>query len=166
MTSIQNLIVRRALLSKTIAEYEQLIQTAPEGDLIARKQPAGNYSYTRKIHLPDGRIKEIYLGRAASDEVTALAQKRCALKALPSLKQEYKLLDKLIALRMKDSECDLFLKDHPAICSLLHLSTEEELLAWKNAPYNRNVFGCRYYPMEKSDRNHRNKRFPIGYPVG
>ena len=140
MTSINNLIARRNMLTKTIKEYESLIQFAPEGELISRRQPSGNFRYTKKIHLPDNKIKEIYLGKNATSEAYFLAQKSYARKMLPSLQQELTLLNKLITIRMKESEHDLFIKKHPGISSLLQMSSRNEaLMAWKNAPYNRNM---------------------------
>ena len=145
MTNLRNLILRRDLLDKQIREYEQLILTAPEGELVARRRPSGNYAYTRKVHLPDGSVKEFYLGRESSPEAVSLAKKRYVQKLLPSLKQERRLLDRLIALREKDSDSDRFLRSHPGFFPLLQMSTEEaSFSAWKNAPYPRN----RNYPEQ------------------
>lgn len=140
MTNLRNLIARRDLLDKTIAEYEQLIRNAPEGELIIRRRPSGNYSYTRKFRLSDGSVKEHYLGQATSPEVTSLAKKRYAQKILPSLKQEQVLLNKLIVLRMKDSAADNFLRTHPGFLPLLQSSADKnDVNEWKNAPYDRNM---------------------------
>ena len=140
MTNINNLINRRNILNKAIAENEKLIQNAPEGDLIARKQSNGNFSYTKKIHMSDKKIKEIYLGRGFSPEAFTLAQKRYAQKVLPLLKEELQLINKLISFKMRESEYNKFLKDHPGFSSLLQMTDEsKDIISWKQTPYNRNM---------------------------
>ena len=140
MTNLRNLIARRDLLDKTIAEYEQLIRNAPEGDLVVRKRSPGSYTYTRKIRLSDGTMKELYLGQDDSQEAVLLAKKRYARKLLPSLKEEQILLNKLINLRMKDSASDHFLQTHPGFRQLLQTSVENyDIIIWKNSSYDRNM---------------------------
>ena len=135
------------LLSNEIDELEKKIANAPEGKLVARKNQKGEYRYTKKIYLPNGKIKEIYLGTKSSLEAKSLAEKADAETRLPILKQKKRLIDKLILLDSIEPAESILRKARPGLVPLLDSDTlpdNNSLLEWKNAPYNR----CQSHPEQ------------------
>ena len=142
MSSIINLLSESKTLAAKINQMEQLLKNAPDGSLVARATGDGNYRYSRKEKLPDGRIRETYLNKSEMDAAVLLANKMLATRSLPELRQEKELIDKLIRIRQRTNAEEQFRSAHPGISRLLTIGSNvytESALLWKQQSYNRNM---------------------------
>lgn len=143
MPSQINLTVEIQSLKKEIASVEAALSAAvPEGRLISRKQDNGEYSYTRKVRMPNGKQKEIYIRQEHRKDAEIMARKMYLEQTVIDLNERLNALTSLLELQTGESRAEQLLRRHPGLKPLLAgraSSGNAELEAWKHAPYNRNL---------------------------
>ena len=140
MTNVSNLIAYEKLLEQEIAQLKEVLASAPEGFLIARTADNGNYHYSHKVYLSDGKTKEHYLGKEPSPEAMNLAEKAWAKKRLPRIMEEKELISRLLRIRQEEDPALSYLMRHPGLRPLLESSavlTDRQINKWKHEPYRK-----------------------------
>ena len=148
--SRNNLISRIRLLEQEIQKLLRRIpqDLAADTSLFTRRSQDGSYRYFKRIRLPDGSSREIYLGKQKIGEARQIAGKMLTERILQDLIREKRLLEQLLAFRNKTPAAETFLKRHPGISTLLtnggnSVASPAGLSAqpgasWKKAAYPRN----------------------------
>ena len=139
MDNLTTLQKQREFIERQIIELEGIIKNLPDESICARKSKNGEYFYTRKIVLPSGEKKEVFVKKDNVKEVALAAQKKYDENKLRDLYVRKDLLTDMIKLQSMESFADNYLKKHPGIAQLL-INREydnERVNQWKNADYRR-----------------------------
>lgn len=128
---------KRRLTAENNTIREKLKQ-APEGLLRCRKQ-GSVYKWLHSTKDKDGHVHCTYLRRTAEEKARALARKTYYLQKQRDNEKEIAALDAYLKRCVRDGGRSMDIKKHPAFSRLLQAGDlEQELAAWRAAPYEKN----------------------------
>lgn len=138
MLIYERVCIERQRLAEENNRIKSFMDNAPEGVLHSRK--AGN-SFKWYHHKEDkhGRKQRIYLQKTDTDAARALARKTYYLQKQRDNEKEIAALDAYLKRCVRDGGRSTEVKKHPAFSGLLQTGDlEQELAAWRAAPYEKN----------------------------
>lgn len=138
MATLQWFITRSKELEKEIRDLQTFIDSAPPGNLIARKKEKGRTEFYQSFTLSPGRRKEIYIPDDNRTLAADIARKEYSRKMLNDCILEKKALDKYLSAITAEKTADIYLKQHPEAAKLINAASANDFISnWKNTPYIR-----------------------------
>jgi len=141
MTFLDSLIFRSKQLGKDIAKWQQVVNDAPAGHLISRKNVNGKYSYSLS-GIKDSNKNERYISKSDRTVAERVALKEYAEKRILDARSEKFALDRYIASLRKDKRADRYLLKHPGAAELVlpQLPGKQDFIqAWIEADYRKST---------------------------